>query len=616
MFWTKPSTYENPIYPYRRSADQDAGAPVRHSVVVVGAGPVGLSLALSLAQFDVPVVLIDEDHTVSTGSRAICFAKRTLEIVDRLGAGERMLEKGVTWNVGKVFFGEKQVYEFDLQPENGHRMPAFVNLQQYYFEEYLVDLAHDHSLIDIRWGSDVVAVQNGPGGVSVSIETPEGPYTIEADYLLASDGIHSPIRSMLGLPYTGEAFDENFLIADIKMKADFPSERWFWFDPPFNPGQSALLHKQPDGVWRIDLQLGRDVDRERELDPERIRARLRQMLGEDVDFELEWTSIYRFKCASMDGFVHDRVIFVGDSAHQVSPFGARGANGGVQDADNLAWKVALVLQGRAPASLLDTYDVERRAASAENIRHSSQATDFISPKSDISLQFRNAVLDLAAESPFARRIVNSGRLSKPFKYLNSPLTTPDEEEWAGIVQPGYAACDAPLILNGRPQWFLQNLGPRFTLLYYSKADELPVDLYRIQEKEAGIGLVRVSPASSANDVIIDEEGLLSARYDLKLGSWYLFRPDQHIAARGRAFSTERMRAALDRAIGRGDAEPAGIEDLSPDYPDDERFNRLIKAHEGLSRTESDALNARLILMLLEEAGEEKLEAALKAVVSS
>ncbi len=114
-----------------RHADQDAVAPARHPVVVVGAGPVGLTLAIDLAQRGVRVVLLDNDNTLSTGSRAICFAKRTLEIFDRLGCGQRMVDKGVSWNVGKVFFRDAQIYRFDLLAEEGHERPAFINLQQY-----------------------------------------------------------------------------------------------------------------------------------------------------------------------------------------------------------------------------------------------------------------------------------------------------------------------------------------------------------------------------------------------------------------------------------------------------------------------------------------------------
>jgi 3-(3-hydroxy-phenyl)propionate hydroxylase len=263
--------FEVPLYPYQRSADQDSATPVRHPVVVVGAGPVGLALAIDLAMQDVAVVVLDENDKVSWGSRAICFAKRPLEILDRLGCGDPMVDKGVVWNLGKVYFDERQVFSFNLLPEEGHKRPAFINLQQYYMELYLVDrvrqLQAEGKPIELRGGSKVVEVTQDDERAELTISTPDGPYRVQADFAIACDGAGSPTREMLGLGFSGRVFEDNFLIADVTMEAEFPTERWFWFDPPFNPGQSALLHKQPDGVWRIDLQLGADIDREAEKDP-------------------------------------------------------------------------------------------------------------------------------------------------------------------------------------------------------------------------------------------------------------------------------------------------------------------------------------------------------------
>jgi 3-(3-hydroxy-phenyl)propionate hydroxylase len=277
--------FDTPLYPYARTADQDAEAPVRHAVAVIGAGPVGLAVAIDLAQRGVEVVVLDDNTKVSFGSRAICFSKRTLEICDRLGV-RGLVEKGVVWNFGKVFFGDRKVYEFNLLPEGGHRRPAFINLQQYHFEHALVarvrELEAKGAPVSIRGGSRVTAIEPMPDGVGLSIDTVEGPYRIEAEWVIACDGANSPTRTMMGLDFTGRVFEDNFLIADVVMDADFPTERWFWFDPPFNPGQSALLHKQPDGVWRIDLQLGWDIDREAEKRPENVIPRLKAMLGEDV----------------------------------------------------------------------------------------------------------------------------------------------------------------------------------------------------------------------------------------------------------------------------------------------------------------------------------------------
>jgi 3-(3-hydroxy-phenyl)propionate hydroxylase len=526
--------YQSLRFEYQRSPDQSAAQVAHHPVVVVGAGPVGLATAIDLAQSGQRVLLLDDDRCLSHGSRAICFAKRTLEIFDRLGCGDRMVEKGVTWNLGRVFHRDEPVYSFDLLPEGGHCRPAFINLQQYYVEGFLLDRARSLPNIEIRWGNKVAALDAREDGVELTVETPEGDYRILADYVVAADGARSPIRRAMGLESKGRTFRDRFLIADVRMKADFPAERWFWFDPPFHPNQSVLLHSQPDGVWRIDFQLGWGADPEEEKRPERVIPRVRALLGRDAEFALEWVSVYTFSCLRMERFRHGRVIFAGDAAHGVSPFGARGANSGIQDAENLAWKLALVLRGAAPDSLLDSYDAERVAAADENILNSTRSTDFITPKNESSRAFRDAVLDLAKDCGFARRMVNSGRLSLPSTYRASPLNTPDSEPFEGPMVPGAPALDAPL----GEDWLLRRLGGGFTLLHFgAAAPAMPETLPEIR-------VVNLSPEEDAG-------GVAAARYDARPGTTYLIRPDQHVCARWRRFDPQAVRAALDRATGRG-----------------------------------------------------------------
>ena len=522
-------------YSYRRSRDQDAHVPARHPVVVVGAGPVGLTAAIDLALRGVPVVLLDDSDKIGEGSRGICYAKRTLEILDRLGVGEGLVEQGVTWKLGKVFLGDDLVYSFDLLPEDGHKMPAFINLQQYYLEKALVDRALALDNIDLRWRNKVAGLEQRNDDVRLTVETPDGPYQIDADWLIAADGARSSIRDFMGLGFRGVTFEDKFLIADIRMTADFPTERRFWFDPPFHSGQSALMHRQPDNVWRIDLQLGPEADVEAEQKPERVTARLRKMLGER-DFELEWVSIYRFNCRRLDRFLHGRVIFVGDSAHQGSPFGARGANSGVQDAENLGWKLAAVIAGEAGPGLLESYDLERRQAAEENIAHSTRSTDFIAPHSPAEQNLRNAVLDLAPRCDFARRMVNSGRLSVATVY-DTPLSTPDEESFAGSARLGAPVPDARMRkADGTNCHLVSELSDGFELLYVKNgvAPSLPDG---IRLTEIGTGL-------------LDDRGYFAARFDATPGAAYLLRPDQHLCARWRTCDAGKVRAARDRALGR------------------------------------------------------------------
>jgi 3-(3-hydroxy-phenyl)propionate hydroxylase len=548
-----PSTYRPPEYPYVAPLEVVSGETARTQVAIVGAGPVGLAAAIDLALHGIDFILVDDNNTVSVGSRAICYAKRALEILDRLGCGQPVCARGVSWNVGKVFFRDRLAYRFDLLPEPGHHRPAFVNLQQYHLEEALIVrlAALGHT---VRWRNRAVGIEQGADGVRVDVETPDGRYAIEAAYVIAADGARSPLRDLLGLEWKGQVFRDRFLIADVHMKAEFPTERWFWFDPPFHPGQSALLHRQADDVWRIDFQLGWDADPEEEKRPERVIPRIRAMLGDDRPFELEWVSVYTFQCRRLDRFVHGRVIFVGDAAHQVSPFGARGANSGFQDTDNLCWKLARVLRGQSPPALLASYDSERVEAADENILNSTRATDFITPKSAVSRTFRDAVLTLSQEHPFARRLVNSGRLSTPTTHRGSPLSTLDRDPMAGAMVPGAPAADAPVRVDGRRAWLLEQLGGQFDLLIFAPvAASLVTDLQRALGDELRTSLVvaRVAGDEPAGvRVIEDVESLVRQRYEASPGMAYLLRPDQHVAARWRSANVADVRDALERAQGR------------------------------------------------------------------
>ena len=468
-------------------------------------------------------------------------------------------------------------------------MPAFINLQQYYIEQFLYERCQELPGVDLRYQNKCVGVETFPDHARIRLETPDGPYELEAEHLIACDGSRSAVRQQMGLSFEGRVFEDRFLIADIRMLADFPAERWFWFDPPFNPGQSALLHKQPDDIWRIDLQLGWDADPVEERKPERVRPRLEAMLGKERPFEFEWISIYSFHCRRLETFLHGPVIFAGDSAHLVSPFGARGFNSGVQDIDNLAWKLGAVLDGQAPRALLATYGSERELAADENILNSTRSTDFITPKSRTSRTIRDAALSLTAEVPFARPLINSGRLSTPTIY-DSPLSTADTEPFGGTARLGGPLPDAPLRgADGSEAWLLNLLGRRFTLIYCG--DELPCPL------PAHVELLRIG-----HDVV-DQAGLFQQRYDARPGSAYLVRPDQHLCAR---FRRDRDSGAegCGRARPRLGAGPMSSLIQSPNLRDPDGFYAaLVTAHQGLSDEASELLNARLVLILANHVGD-------------
>src|SRR5216683_6248527 len=526
---------------YRRHADQDRTGTeaAQYPVVAVGAGPVGLSFAIDLAQRGVPVVLLDDADRIGEGSRAICFSKRSLEYWDRLGVGGRMVDKGVVWSVGRIFHGTSLCYKFILLPEHGHRRPGFINLQQFYAEAYLVDRVQQLAAIDLRWSNKVIGLEQRNDHVILAIDTPDGPYRIRANYVVACDGARSSLRQMVGAEFAGQVFEDQFLIADVKMTAEFPTERWFWFDPPFHAGRSALLHRQPDDVWRVDLQLNRYADPAFEKLPENVRPRIARMLGHDK-FDFEGISLYKFQCRRMDRFIHGRVIFAGDAAHQVSPFGARGANSGLEDAENLAWKLDRILRKTSPEALLDSYDIERSTAADENIRESTRSTDFMAPNSHQEARLRKAVLSLAKETEFGKRMVNAGRLSVPSVYA-SPLSTADCDEWRGGPRPGASMPDAPIAGGSDDCAFLTDAfvkaGKRFTLLEFGNG--------AATDPGKDVGVIRIGGEGG----LADPQGLAGARYDAEPGTAYLLRPDGYVAARFRRPVRTGLQQALSRACG-------------------------------------------------------------------
>ncbi len=548
-------TYTYSKFPYTKPEEINSDAVRRYPVVIVGAGPAGLAAAIDCRLQNIPVLLLDDDDTVSVGSRGLCYAKRAIEVLDRLGCGNPIIEKGVSWNVGRTFFRNDEVFSFNLQPEADQKRPGMVNLQQYYLEQYLVERAVSAGVM-MRWKNKVVSVQEEDGGgVKLQIETPDGMYQIEADWLIVADGARSPIRNMLGLETEGKIFMDRFLIADVVMKADFPAERWFWFDPPFHPNQSVLLHREADNVWRIDFQLGWDANPDEEKKPENVIPRIKAMLGDERDFELEWVSVYTFQCRRMKSFRHGKCLFVGDAAHQVSPFGARGANSGVQDTDNLVWKLKLVMDGKAPGQLLDTYSEERGFAADENLMNSTRSTDFITPKSTASKTFRNAVLKLAEKHTFARKLVNSGRLSVPAFLIESRLNTKDVDQFLGDMVPGAPMDDGPVRIGTQDGWLIDHVGNHFHGLYF--CDDPATIPNSVLEEFATLsrGLLPIEPLIISSKpghlenakVMLDANGIISRRYDAQSGTYYLARPDQHVAARWRTFDTARVQQALSRA---------------------------------------------------------------------
>ncbi len=395
-----------------------------------------MTAALALARHGVRSVLLDRKETFNDGSRAICIARPSMHILERIGAVAPFLGKALGWRFGRSYYRGTQIFRLEMaHPESEKYLPMY-NLQQQYIEKYLHDAVAASDLIDMRWQSEVAAIDTGADGVALDIATPIGNYRLEADYVLAADGARSPIRSMLGLRLKGDNYEGRYVIADIRMDHDFPTERRAFFDPSGNPGGTVLIHKQPDDIWRVDYQLREGESEEEALREENIRARVGAILadiGHTKPWELEWWSVYSANTLCLDDYRHGRVFFIGDAAHIVPIFGVRGLNNGLADADNIAWKLARVLQGEAEDRLLDSYSPERRGATLDVFANATKSTRFMTPPTRGWRLAREAALSLSLNHEFPRGLANP-RQMQPYTYSASPLTPfagRDEEFSAG-----------------------------------------------------------------------------------------------------------------------------------------------------------------------------------------
>ncbi|HZB94296.1 MAG TPA: FAD-dependent oxidoreductase [Stellaceae bacterium] len=526
--------YELPVFAYRRPAEL-AGERMRHKVAVVGGGLAGLTAACDLASRGIPVVLLDEDDTVGVrgaSSRGIVYAQKTLEIFDRLGIYGRIAEKGITWSVGKVLADDDVLYSFDAAHGSVSRAPPFINLQQFYIEWFLVDRLTELPPAELRWRNRVAGIAPHEDHVALAIETPDGAYTLEAEWVIDASGLASRIRGALGAKMTAEQGEDRWCISDVRFKKTLPAERWTWAKAAFNDGRAVWQHPMADGVWRLDYQMGPNADPKTIADPETVRDRLRRHLGE-TEVEIVWVGPYGYRTQLMEQFRQGRVFFAGDVAHVMNPFGARGGNSGVQDAENIAWKLAAVLTGIAPEALLDSYDEERRAAGAHNIHVTTRTIRFLAPRSPFEHRLRDAVLDLARRYPFARALVNTGRLSVPFDYAGSSLTS----------EGGSAVPNIPVTLpdgsSGALCDLLRGEGAPFLVLCFPGAapPALRPRLARVFACNAAIdGLPLLRGAA------LDAIGAA--------GEVLVIRPDQHLAARLVRPDGAAIQRAIDKALGK------------------------------------------------------------------
>jgi 3-(3-hydroxy-phenyl)propionate hydroxylase len=422
------SGYQLPSYAFEAPPELlNKEKPIIHPLVIVGAGLAGLTAACDFALRGIAAIVIDEDDTVGVkgaSSRGICYAQKSLEIFQRLGVFDRIKAKGVEWSVGKTLAGEETIYEFDLAQQSSHNVseqPPFINLQQFYLEWFLADRIEELAVAKVRWQSRVLKVEQFADHVLLDIETPLGNYQCRTEWLIDASGLRSPIRDASGLKVEQSLGVDRWCISDVRFKDKKPVERWTWIEAPFNDNRAVWQHLMADDVWRLDYQMQADADPDEVSSPAVVADRLRRHLGDGVEFELIWVGPYAYRSHLLEKFRKDRIFFIGDCAHVMSPFGARGGNSAIQDADNLVWKLSMVLQGKASECLLTSYSDERREGAQTNIQITNRTARFLSPRSPVEQMTRNAVIALAKKFTFARSLVNTGRLSTANTYTQNPL---------------------------------------------------------------------------------------------------------------------------------------------------------------------------------------------------
>lgn len=546
--FTQGTGYVLPEYPFVEPPEIRSGDTAHHPIVIMGAGLAGLTMACALARYGVPAILLDEDNTVGVkgaSSRGICYTQKSLEIFDRLGVYDRIAAKGIQWSVGRTFAGKDEVYSFDLRQQGAYNLssqPPFINIQQFYIEGFLVERIAELGHVEIRWNNRVTAFEQDDAGTTLSVSTPAGDYRIRADHVIDATGSHTPFRKWVGASVTEKKGDDRWCIADVRFATRPPAERHTWIEAPFNDNRAVWQHLMGDDVWRIDYQMPPDADPEHVSREEAVRERLARQFGADTEVEIVWVGPYAYKSECVDRMRHGRLFFMGDAAKVVSPFGARGGNTGIADADNLAWKLAAVMKGRASPALLDSYHEERHEAATQNVLVTNRTARFLRPAPGIEKTFRDAALSLAKQHLFARQLVNTGRMA-----IANPYSRSSACDKTGGLPVQNVSFQWPDGSHGTMNELLQWADANLLVLLFGDASRGSLERLRALSETAPVRCIQVLGAegsAGAVEHVRDPQGHLQGACHVFGHAWALIRPDSYVAATG-----ESIDASLVHAVG-------------------------------------------------------------------
>jgi 3-(3-hydroxy-phenyl)propionate hydroxylase len=547
--FSQGSGYTLPRYPFVAPDELLKGEIRRHPIVIVGAGMTGLTLACALGQLGIEAVLLDEDDTVGVkgaSSRGICYTQKSLEIFEKLGIYQRIAAKGIQWSVGRTFAGHDEVYSFDLRANSQFGLscqPPFINIQQFYIEGYLVERIAEQGRIDLRWKSRVTGFEENGAFATLRVDTPQGTYRLQADHVIDASGSNTPFHAWCGVQKTARRGDDRWCIADVRFKNQPPKERHTWIEAPFNENRAVWQHLMADDVWRIDYQMAPNSDPQQVSRHEVVMERLRKQFGPEIECDIVWVGPYAYRSQCLEQLRIGHVFFLGDTAKVVSPFGARGGNTGVADADNLAWKLAAVLRGHAPQALLESYHTERHEAAVQNVLVTNRTARFLRPADGIEKTFRTAAIALAKHHPFARQLINTGRMAVANAYTQSAVC----EKGGGLSVQNVAFSWA----NGHPgnvNDLLQWAQGKLLLLAFgalSKPNSLRLGQLSQLAPVVCVQVVGADGQAQAKEHVLDIQGHLQGACHVFGHAWALIRPDGYLAATG-----ESIDAALIHSIER------------------------------------------------------------------